>query len=104
MTRLELTGADDRTGRWAPAESETVGSTETLGLLVPIRSARGRRPGRRSPAGSSPERPGPISSPANGCSSSCYALRSIGPSDGGGEHVVVRLIHVDDDGPDGEAA
>jgi hypothetical protein len=103
MTRLELVGADTRVGRWAAAESDRDGSTGGTGELVPIGSARGHRRGSRPSARLSPVRSGPISSPANGCSASCYALRSIGPS-GGGERVAVRHIHVDDDGPDGEAA
>ena len=101
MTRLELIGADDRMGRWAAAESDDAESTRAAGTLVSIAAARSR--GRRRSERFFPTRSGPISSPANGCSSSCYALRSIGPSDGG-EHVVVRVIHDLDDGPDGEAA
>jgi hypothetical protein len=101
MTRLELTGADDRMGRWAAAESYDPESTRSAGTLVSISAARSLR--RRRSERISPTRSGPISSPANGCSSSCYALRSIGPTDGG-EHVVVRVIHDRDDGPDGEAA
>src|SRR5262249_22267656 len=101
MTRLELIGADDRIGRCAAAESdaaESTGSAGTLGSVSAARSLRTRGSERFSPTQS-----GPISSPANGCSPSCYVLRSIGPTDGG-EHVVVRVIHDRDDGPDGEAA
>jgi hypothetical protein len=103
MTRLELVGADDRTGRWATAGSDRSGTTGGSGAPVPIASARGLRRGHRPAARVSQSRSGPISSPANGCSASCYALRSIGPS-ADGEHVAVRLVHVHDDGPDGEAA
>jgi hypothetical protein len=103
MTRLELIGADDRTGRWATAGSDRSDSTGGSGMPVPIASARGLRRGHRSSAQFSSSRSGPISSPANGCSASCYTLRSIGPS-ADGEHVAVRLVHVHDDGPDGEAA
>ena len=101
MTRLELTGADDRMGRWAAAESDAAESTRSTGTLVSITAARSRR--RHRSERFSPTRSEPISSPANSCSSSCYALRSIGTTDGG-EHVVARVIHDHDDGPDGEAA
>ena len=102
MIRPELTRADHRIGPRAAADSGTNVSGPTA-VLVPIGNAAGARQNRRSSVPVSPARPGPISSPANGCSSSCYALRSIGPSHDG-ECVAVRLIHVHDDDPDGEAA
>jgi hypothetical protein len=102
MTRPEHTGAEHRIGRWVAADSRTNVSGPTA-VPVPIGNAVGARQNRRSSETVSPARPGPISSPANGCSSSCYALRSIGPSRDG-ECVAVRLIHVHDDDPDGEAA
>ena len=99
---LVVTGADHRIGPRAAADSGTNVSGPTA-VLVPIGNAAGARQNRQSSVPVSPARHGPISSPANGCSSSCYALRSIGPSHDG-ECVAVRLIHVHDDDPDGEAA